>query len=758
MSPEAICSIVSFLHKTPRAGTPTNLANPKDYRALTLGRAVTKIFATVILVRLTHWVRTHKVVPTTHQGAFSPGLGGIWALYTFIECIRHEWAAGRSLFTLLIDFTQAYDKVNPVALNIMLRELGVPENLAALILNWMLSRTVKLRVNGALSEPLPVKMGTGQGDVPAPLYFNIFINLLALYIKSLPNVSGVTIVGFAIKIIMFADDVNNPTTSYAATQVVLTATNKWSDAWGMKINVKPGKTEGMAFFSPQAITKGEHLIPLEPLQFTSDGVTHLVKWTTNYQYLGYPLTPSMPNKAHGDMRGRMMVAYARLFGYNVTLWHTNPVLRDQLFKAFVIGSVSYLMPLVRPVQNAIDSINAAIFPYIRRSLGLGKSAPTALLQMEAAVPSALQIIVRARTSLGQTLMHTYVRDAPAVLLSEAIALTYRNHQGATASWVHTTKKFMAVYEALGVPPPVPVNLSAVKSTTAAYARAVAYAVIRETERKEAIALRIIPSIKRPRNNSARQFAADLSFGYSQLNKLGNIGPATPLSIRGPGCSGSLLLRTSTTGIQHLINLLASARLGVKALSTPPVSPASWLLPDDATDDDWRNDAIGRTCPLCQVDNEMSADSYHILCECTHATVVAARENLQMKMKIFLLSLAESCYDAQSASGQGAPLLGITRAARNNFIRTIENIVWTSEMGNFLLFRCCLVLPYPADCVALADRNDNPVWYLGQLFDSVCVRDSDLRDVANIWVKWGGLEYLQLTNIWTSAVNAMPPVV
>ena len=218
MPHEAICSIISFLHKTPRPNTTTNLANPKDYRALTLGRAITKIFATVILVRLAHWVRTHKIVQTSHQGAFSPGLGGIWALYTFIECVRHEWAAGRSVFTLLIDFTQAYDKVNPVALNIMLRELGVPENLAALILNWMLSRTVKLRVNGTLSEPLPVKMGTGQGDVPAPLYFNIFINLLALYIKSIPNVSGVTIVGLAIKIIMFADDVNNPTSSHAATQ------------------------------------------------------------------------------------------------------------------------------------------------------------------------------------------------------------------------------------------------------------------------------------------------------------------------------------------------------------------------------------------------------------------------------------------------------------------------------------------------------------------------------------------------------------
>ena len=245
--------------------------------------------------------------------------------------------------------------------------------------------------------------------------------------------------------------------------------------------------------------------------------------------------------------------------------------------------------------------------------------------------------------------------------------------------------------------------------------------------------------------------------YSLGDKLGIAGPATPLSIRGPGCSGSLLLRTSINGIQHIINALATARLGVKALSTPPVSPVSWLLPEHATDDDWRNDAIGRACPLCHVNNEMSADSYHILCECTHENVVTAREELQIKIKIFLVNLVESCYKAQSASGQGAPLLDITRAARNNLIRTIENIVWASEMGNFLLFRCCLVLPYPADCVSVADRDDNPVWYLGQLFDSICVRNRDLRNVANLWVKWGGLEYLKITNVWTSAVNAMPMV-
>ena len=97
--------------------------------------------------------------------------------------------------------------------------------------------------HGDSSEPLNIGMGTVQGEPSSPVYFNIFINLLALYIKSLPGVTGVTVEGLAIKIILFADDVNLPTSSPAATQTVLTAVNEWACAWGMTINVKPAKTE-----------------------------------------------------------------------------------------------------------------------------------------------------------------------------------------------------------------------------------------------------------------------------------------------------------------------------------------------------------------------------------------------------------------------------------------------------------------------------------------------------------------------------------
>jgi hypothetical protein len=82
--------------------------------------------------------------------------------------------------------------------------------------------------------------------------------------------------------------------------------------------------------------------------------------------------------------------------------------------------------------------------------------------------------------------------------------------------------------------------------------------------------------------------------------------------------------------------------------------------------------------------------------------------------------------------------------------------WDTPLGMFLLFRLCLVLPFPASVVPANDwHNDNLVLQLGRVFDSIIVRAHALRPIANSWVLWGGNEYLDLLKIWACEVDKNP---
>lgn len=763
MPPDSIHSIVTSLHKPPRTGADTNYASPACYRSLFLGKAVTKVIGTLILARITHWIRTHRLVSTSHQGAFSPGLGGIWNLWAALEYIKNAWALGHSIYIIFIDFTMAYDKVNPDAFRIIMRKMGVPHNLANLILNWMINRTASVRVNGTISEAMRIEMGLGQGEAPAPVYFNIFINLLALYIKSLPGVAGITIEGLSFKIFLFADDVKLPSSSPFDAQNVLTATNDWAVAWGMEINNGIGKTEGVAFLSPQAraqerriVLQGEVPTVLPPLFIIRNGINIPIKWVETYKYLGYTLTSTLSTITHAGMRTRMEAAYARVFGYNTILWRTNALLRAQLFKTYVIGSIGYTLPLVGFTQEAMKEINSTIYKFIRRTLGLGSKAPTVLLITEGSIPSAENLITRSRLTLALTLRHSSVVDAPAVALRRAIvdSDTHRTTKGILQSWMHVNKDWFHKYTNSGIPAPFPADPFSIKSVSKAFARRVVYHEIRAQMIKDGISLRDTPSLKPPRSYSSHQYIADLAFGFSFTNEmLGEYGVATNLSIRGPMCSGSLLTLSTGKEMQSFIKSLARSRLGPVALTMSPVAPEGWRPAFKAPGDEYHIASIGHICPLCNAGGQNPADPYHIICVCTHPDVAGVRKQLQQEIIPFLQHLAETCYIAQSKARRGAPLLLIARQALDNFLKTLHNIDWTSDSGKFLLFRVCLVLPFPSVCVPMAHRLNNTVWHFGELLDAVCVRDHLLREIANMWVRWGGRSYLRITEVWKTAINA-----
>ena len=100
---------------------------------------------------------------------------------------------GNPVDLLYFDFSKAFDRVPHFRLLSKLEHMGIRGNVLNVIRDFLSNRTLKVSVNGKLSETKMVLSGVPQGSVLGPLLFVLFINDLPDNIKS------------AIKV--FADDV-----------------------------------------------------------------------------------------------------------------------------------------------------------------------------------------------------------------------------------------------------------------------------------------------------------------------------------------------------------------------------------------------------------------------------------------------------------------------------------------------------------------------------------------------------------------------
>ena len=130
------------------------------------------------------------------------------------------------------------------------------------------------------------------------------------------------------------------------------------------------------------------------------------------------------------------------------------------------------------------------------------------------------------------------------------------------------------------------------------------------------------------------------------------------------------------------------------------------------------------CVLCHGAHE---DPWHLVCECAHPGVAAARATLRASAPTALCAI----FNAIAAAHVGGP--PDTVAARLAECAALcLSLDWDSLEGRFVLYRLVLALPFPASAAA-ADHA--VVRALGALFDSVVLPPSRLRGVATAWLQW-----------------------
>ena len=175
------------VHKGGSRGLPVN------FRPVSLTSHIMKTFERIIRkVLVCHLEANKKLNPNQH--GFRARRSCLSQLLEHHDRILSILEEGNNVDSIYLDFSKAFDKVDPGILCHKLRELGISGKLGILLHDFLSDREQVILANGVKSNSSQVLSGVPQGTVLGPILFLILINDIDESINSSSFVS------------LFADD------------------------------------------------------------------------------------------------------------------------------------------------------------------------------------------------------------------------------------------------------------------------------------------------------------------------------------------------------------------------------------------------------------------------------------------------------------------------------------------------------------------------------------------------------------------------
>ena len=199
---------------------------PGNYRPVCLTSVPCKIFESIIVDLIVEHIEKNNLLLDSQHG-FRQNRSCLSNLLEFFHYMLSVYDKSRAIDIIYLDFQKAFDKVPHKKLMVKTRALGIIDEVADWIEDWLTNRKQRVVINGEASEWADVTSGVPQGSVLGPLLFLIYINDIDL--------------GLTSKIAKFADDTKLGTNAanledVEALRKDLIKIGEWSKKWQMPFN------------------------------------------------------------------------------------------------------------------------------------------------------------------------------------------------------------------------------------------------------------------------------------------------------------------------------------------------------------------------------------------------------------------------------------------------------------------------------------------------------------------------------------------
>ena len=113
------------------------------------------------------------------QFGFKEGVGCTEVSFTYLESINHTLEQGSKVFGCFLDVRKAFDTVWIDGLLFKLfSEFGIKGRMWMVIRNLYTGVKAQVLYSGSLSRKFDILQGTGQGRIPAPFMYKVYIIFL----------------------------------------------------------------------------------------------------------------------------------------------------------------------------------------------------------------------------------------------------------------------------------------------------------------------------------------------------------------------------------------------------------------------------------------------------------------------------------------------------------------------------------------------------------------------------------------------------
>lgn len=331
-------SVVTVLHKK----GPTE--NPDNYRAITLGSCVGKLYSSILLKRLALF--RSKVCPDTpNQQGFAKGgqtNDHVLVLKTILE--KYLKKKKQRVIACFVDYRKAFDKVCRVALLKKLSLMGVCGGFFSSITDMYENSSSSIRLSGIVSESFLVQIGTEQGHPLSPEFFKMFLDEMSRLLNNMPGAFP-ELAGTQINHLLWADDIVLLALERSSMENLLNVLGDYATKWEMEINTD--KTKVLLFNPSGRLLKDSH-------HYSLLGTT--LQSVKEYTYLGIVFT------ANGNMKAAInnlatkgtKAVYALRKAVNGDA--LSGLTAFKLFDALIVPILTYGCPVWLPSTEAARAV------------------------------------------------------------------------------------------------------------------------------------------------------------------------------------------------------------------------------------------------------------------------------------------------------------------------------------------------------------------------------------------------------------------